>query len=175
MKRFLLSSLMVGACALLFASVVNAQPQQRQMMMHRGAQGPMGMLQMDELNLTDEQKTQVQQIFLDVRKKNIDIEAKQKLGRIELGELTMADTPDQKKIDAKVAELGQLHASKMSTHINAMLAVQKILTPEQRKKAKELRLFNHFGPYGFGDGPMHRGAGRFGRFPRFMQMDNDEE
>jgi len=169
MKRFFLSLTTVAACALLFAAHANAQPHQR--MMQREQAPAMRMRLADALGLTDEQKDQIHQIFLDARKKNIDTDAKQKLARIDLGELMMAEAPDQKKIDAKIAEVSQLHATKMSSHIASVLAVQKLLTPEQRKKAKELRLFERFGHRGFGGGFMHEGPG--GGFRRHMQMRDD--
>jgi Spy/CpxP family protein refolding chaperone len=169
MKRFFLYIMAVAIGVVLFAAVANAQPQGRMMQRERGA--GFGMRLGEELGLTDEQKDQIHQIFLDARKKNIDTNAKQELARIELHELMTADTPDQKKIDAKVAELSQLHAARMSSHIASVLAVQKLLTPEQRNKAKELRLFERFGHRGFGGGMMHGGPG--GGFRRHMQMRDD--
>jgi Spy/CpxP family protein refolding chaperone len=170
MKRFLLYVMAGATCVALVAAVANAQPQGRMMQHERGA-GFRALLS-EELDLTDEQKDQIHQIFLDARKKNIDTNAKQELARIELHELMSADTPDQKKIDAKVAELSQLHSAKMSSHIASVLAVQKLLTPEQRKKAKELRLFERFGHRGFGGGFMHGGPGG-GGFRRHMMMRDD--
>ena len=171
MKRFFLYVMAVVIGVVLFAAVANAQPQGR--MMHREKGPGFGMRLGDELDLTDAQKDQIHQIFLDARKKNIDTNAKQELARIELHELMMADTPDQKKIDAKVAELSQLHGAKMSARISSVLAVQKLLTPEQRKKAKELRLFERFGHRGFGRGLMHDGPGD--GFRRHMQMRDDSD
>ncbi|MGH7451408.1 MAG: Spy/CpxP family protein refolding chaperone, partial [bacterium] len=119
----------------------------------------------EELGLTDQQKEQIRQARLDARKKNIDVEAKQKLARIELHELMGADTPDQSKINAKISELSKLHETLMRNRIESHLAVQKVLTPEQRKKAKELRPmmrerfrggFRHF--EGDGPGMMRRGG-----------------
>jgi len=172
MKRFFLYVMAVAIGVVLFASFASAQPQERMKMRERSA--GFGMRLGEELSLTDEQKDQIHQIFLDARKKNIDTNAKQELARIELGELMMADAPDQKKIDAKVAELSQLHATKMSSRIASVLAVQKLLTPEQRKKAKELRLFERFGHRGFDRGLMHDGPGG-GGFRRHMQMRDDDE
>ena len=155
MKRFSLYLIAASAAMILFTTMAAAQPRQR-MMMHRGDGERMGMRWSEELKLTDEQKDQIRQIFLDTRKKNIDLEAKLKLGRIELHELMTADTPDQKKIDAQISALSQLHEAKMRVRIESLLAIQKLLTPEQRKKAKELRLFERFHErrqFGFGGGP----------------------
>jgi Spy/CpxP family protein refolding chaperone len=119
----------------------------------------------EELGLTDQQKEQIHQAMLDTRKKNIDVEAKQKLASIELHELMGADTPDQSKINAKISELSKLHETLMRNRVELHLAIQKGLTPEQRKKAKELRPlmrehrggFRHF--QGGGPGMMRGGFG----------------
>lgn len=171
MKRFFLYVMAIAIGVVLFATFASAQPQERMKMRERSA--GFGMRLGDELDLTDAQEDQIHQIFLEARKKNIDTNAKQELARIELHEQMMADTPDQKKIDAKVAELSQLHGARMSSRIASVLAVQKLLTPEQRKKAKELRLFERFGHRGFGGGMMHDGPGG-GGFRRHMQMRDDD-
>lgn len=137
MKRasFLMFAMIVG----LFASLAVAQPP------HNGPrprdqQGErMSKLPFDELGLTDEQKAQIHAILSNTRKQNIDISAKLKLAQIELHELIQADSPEQSKIDAKISEVSQLREKRMRSHIESRLAVQKILTPEQRKKARELR------------------------------------
>jgi len=97
----------------------------------------------EKLGLSAEQKEQIHKIMLDTRKKNIEAEAKGKIARIELHELLGADTPDQKKIDAKIAELSQLHEATLRNRVETMLAVKKVLTPEQRLKMKELRPLEH--------------------------------
>jgi protein CpxP len=131
MKR--LSFLMIAT--VLLANLVMAQPPQDRMR----PRGMMGEPLLEELGLSDEQKAQIHQIRLETRKKNIDTEAKLKLARIELHELMDVDTPDQGKINTKITEVSQLREKIMRSHIESRLAVQKILTPEQRKKAKELR------------------------------------
>lgn len=164
MKRF---SLIVAAATVLLANAVMAQPQPGGMM-HRGMMmgERTGKSFAEELGLTDAQKTQINQTMLDMRKKNIDVEAKLKLAGIELHELMSADTPDQGKINAKISEVSQLREKIMRSHIETKLAIQKVLTPEQRKKAKDLRSsgfmkmrqhggFRHFG----GPGMMRRGGG----------------
>jgi Spy/CpxP family protein refolding chaperone len=161
---------------LLMSSMAMAQP--RAGMRQRAEVGQMRQPLWEQLGLTDEQKAQVRQIMLDTRKKNIDVEAKQKLARLELHELMAGDTPDQGKINAKISELSKLHETLMRNRIESHLAVQKVLTPEQRMKAKELRPlmrerfrggFRHFQ----GGGPgMMRGGG-FGLGPG-LDMPFDE-
>jgi periplasmic protein CpxP/Spy len=162
MKRFSLPLIAGCAALMLMGSMAMAQP--RGGMMQRAQGEQMRKPWAEQLGLTDEQKAQVRQIMLDTRKKNIDVEAKQKLARIELQELMGADTPDQKKIDAKVDELSQIRTTLMHNRINTLLAVQKVLTPDQRKKAKELRPFGPHGGSGHFGGPgMMMRRGGFGR------------
>jgi Spy/CpxP family protein refolding chaperone len=165
MKRFSL----IAIAIMFIATAAMAQP--------RGGMAPRseGKTPFEQLGLSDEQKAQIQQLLLDTRKKNIDVEAKQKLARIELHELMNADSPDQGKINTKIGELSKLHETLMRNRIESKLAIQKILTPEQRKKAKQMgpwmherfRDGEHFGP-----GMMRRGG--FGH-PDIMDMPELED
>ncbi|MCI0690972.1 Spy/CpxP family protein refolding chaperone [candidate division KSB1 bacterium] len=175
MKRFSLSLIAGCAAMMLMSSLAMAQPRGGMRQLAEGGQIRQPMF--EELGLTDQQKEQIRQVMLDTRKKNIDVEAKQKLARIELHELMGADTPDQSKINAKISELSKLHETLMRNRIESHLAVQKVLTPEQRKKAKELRPlmrerrggFRHFQ----GGGPRMMRGGGFGLGPG-LDMPFDE-
>jgi len=159
MKRFSLMALAM----LIFATVAMAQPPQSGMMHREMMKERLGKSPLEELGLSDAQKSQIHQTLLDTRKKNIDVEAKLKLAGIELHELTNAETPDQAKINAKISEVSKLRETLMRNGIETKLAVQKILTPEQRKKMHGSRasIFgrgrhgaHHFG----GPGMMRRGG-----------------
>ncbi|MCA9742513.1 MAG: Spy/CpxP family protein refolding chaperone [Deferribacteres bacterium] len=136
MKKY--SAFVAATCLMLIASLAIAQPRQRQFQKQGGP--AKGAFMAEALGLTDVQKEQIQGIHSAAQKERIDRQAKMKIARIELRELMVADTPDQGKIDAKVNELSTLQASMMKARVHNQLAVQKILTPEQRKKAKALRL-----------------------------------
>lgn len=159
MKRF--PHLFTGALAVLVMSA-GLLPAQPRMGMHGGPERmqPRKALA-EELGLSAEQKEKIRQIKLAAHKQNIEQRAKLQLARLELHELMQADSPDQKQIEAKLAELSKLRDVAMHNHVNTFLEMQKVLTPEQRKKAKDLRLWGN-GP-GFGqrhDGPgLGRGEG----------------
>ncbi len=122
----------------------------------------------EKLGLSAAQKEQIEKITLDARKKNIATEAKSKIARIELHELMAADAPDQKKLDAKIAELSQAHEAMLRSRVETMLAIKKILTPEQRAKLKELRPFGAGMRGGMGKpghGMMDGGPHHMGRRP----------
>jgi Spy/CpxP family protein refolding chaperone len=185
MKRLFLWLVAGSAALVMMAGLALAQPP--------AGEAPSGARQrmqqqnrFEQLGLSDQQKEQIHQTLLDTRKKNIDVEAKQKLGRIELHELMSADTPDQGKINAKITELSKLHETLMRNHVESRLAIQKVLTPEQRTKLKALRPmmmrehfrggFRHFD--GGGPGMMRRGGfGRgmgLGMFPEEPELDEEE-
>jgi Spy/CpxP family protein refolding chaperone len=178
MKGYFSSLIAVGATVLLITSMAAAQTQQRPgRMMHRGISDSMRGRWTEQLGLSDAQKEQIHQVLLDTRKKNIEVNAKEKVARIELHELVSADSPDQKEIDAQIATLAQLQESGMRNRVEAILAVQKVLTPEQRKKAKELRSFGRFlgGPGALEGRPGMGRQGRFGRRPGMGVPPPDDE
>ncbi len=132
--------------AALWVNAALAQPRERKMPFGEGERWS------EALDLNDGQKSQMRQIMLDTRKRNIETEARLKVARLELHELMQEDDPDQKKIDAKITEVSKLRETMMRAHVESRLAVQKLLTPEQRKRMQELRPFERF----------HHGRGHFG-------------
>ena len=164
MKRF--SFLPLAAATMLCCGLAFAQPAAPEPAEEFDGFDRPGMHEMmaEKLGLSAEQKEQIRKITLDARKKNIEVEAKGKVARIELHELMAADAPDQHKINAKITELSQTHETLLRSRVETMLAVKKILTPEQRAKMKELR---PFGPGMHGRmGKPGQGQGMMG--PRHM-------
>lgn len=168
MKRFswmALAMLVIAGSAMAQPPQGGMQPPQGGMMMHREMMKErMGKSPLEELGLSDAQKTQIHQTLLDTRKKNIDVEAKLKLAGIELHELMRAEAPDQAKINVKISEVSKLRETLMRNGIETKLAVHKILTPEQRKKLQEsqasrLGRGRHGARFFGGAGMMHRGGG----------------
>lgn len=96
-----------------------------------------------QLNLTDEQKKDIEKLQFDLRKKNIDQEAALKTARLELAQLFKADNPDQATIEKKVSQISQLQAQQHVRRVDHWFAVNKLLTPEQQKVWKRVsgRLF----------------------------------
>ncbi len=161
MKRFMMFTTLI---AMLFASVIaTAQPR-------RGMQGGRQRMEaprknaMEELGLSKEQKTKLREVFMSARKQGIEIRAKQQVARLEMQELMAAESPDKAKIDAKIAEISKLHESTMKHKVETMLAAQQVLTPEQREKAKEMRIFSRMQR-----GQRHFGKGMRGRGGQFRQ------
>jgi Spy/CpxP family protein refolding chaperone len=91
------------------------------------------------LNLTPEQKTQLQE-FRKARQEERKAFAEQtrKL-RADLRELMADPSANEKKIGGLIDEMSRLRATRMKNEIKKSLDMKKIFTPEQLEKLKNLR------------------------------------
>lgn len=145
MKRFSFSLAAALMAMALCANLLQAQPRG-----HAPADRDRPQMRrniIEELGLTDEQKEKIRQIRVQAHKQRIEQRAKMQLARIELRELVQAGNPDQKLLDAKIAEVSKLQETALRNRIATHLEVQKVFTAEQRKKAQELRPFRGFGDF----------------------------
>ncbi len=86
-----------------------------------------------ELELTDEQMDELQDIFLASAKKLIPKRGELKLARLEMGAMMSDPEPDRKKIEAHVRNVGALQTEVRLLQMMRRLDVLAVLTPEQRK------------------------------------------
>jgi len=93
----------------------------------------------DALGLTDDQLDKLHKIKTDFKKSYIMDEAKLKVAKLELEELLDADNANMKSIEKKVKEIAGLKESLLLAKVKTRTEAKKLLTEEQRKKAKELR------------------------------------
>jgi Spy/CpxP family protein refolding chaperone len=105
--------------------------------------------------LTAEQRKQVDSIRLDFLKKTEDIRSQMRKKRIELMELRTKATPDENAVDQVRQEIWALQDRMIKERREMSRAVDKLLTPEQR------RSFSRFG---------RGGMGRFGRGGGFCRQ-----
>jgi len=92
------------------------------------------------LNLTPEQKEQIQQQRSMNKQKWAELRDKMREKRLELkGELEKPDT-DRNKINAIIAEIKTLTGEQLELRVNNILATKQILTPEQFKKLQERKV-----------------------------------
>lgn len=118
MKAFLVTILV------LFSGVAMAQP---------GAGRGMQRNMLDELNLSEAQRKQVEQIHNDAMKQGIDRRAELSKAMVDLRQLARADRPDQAAMAGKIKQIESLRTT-MSTHrLDTWFAINKILNPEQQK------------------------------------------
>jgi Spy/CpxP family protein refolding chaperone len=93
----------------------------------------------EELGLDDQQLGQLKKLRTENRRAAIKRHADVQLARLALRELMDSPSVDEKALQARTKELGDLHAANLRARAEARLALRKILTPEQQKKLTQLR------------------------------------
>jgi Spy/CpxP family protein refolding chaperone len=93
----------------------------------------------ERLGLSEEQATQLREIHSEQRKAGIRQQADMRIARMELEELLMADTVDEKAVAAKVDQISRLQDKALRARVDTRLAVRKILSPEQARELGKLR------------------------------------
>ena len=102
------------------------------------------------LDLTDAQVAQIKQIRSEQRARMQSSHEQMKSIHEQLKTLITADTFDEGKVQAVIAQQQQMQATQMLEHAREMNAIYKVLNPQQKAKAIKM-----FGSMGFG--PMHGG------------------
>ena len=117
------------------------------------------LLDLEELELTDEQSDRIMGIMTETRKETIQLRSAFKIARIEMGELLTQDAVDNEAIAQKADQIGQSAQQLVQLWTAAAIDVRDLLTPEQVKTARPyLMKFLSHGRGGHG----HRRWGRTG-------------
>lgn len=85
------------------------------------------------LNLTDEQKKEVETIHFDAAKQAIATRSKIATANLEFRQLLHAENPDKAAIEKKISEIAQFKTQVVQTKIGNWFTINKLLTPEQQK------------------------------------------
>jgi len=93
----------------------------------------------ERLGITEEQAAKIRQQTSEFRKASIRSRAEVEVKRVELEDLLRAENPDRVAIDRKVDEIGAARVAQAKARIHYRLAMREVLTPEQRKKLREMR------------------------------------
>ena len=93
----------------------------------------------DKLNLTDQQKKEMQNLRIELQRKNIPLQSQVRLARLEIQQLMAAEKPEKGKIEKWMKEVSDLQLQMKLNGVNHMFAVRAILTPEQLKEWKDGR------------------------------------
>lgn len=107
----------------------------------------------EELKLTDEQKSKLENLYFEFRKNRAEIAGKLNKARIELQELLSAEKPDKSAVDRKVDEISGYTRELFKNRVNYWYNILQVLTPEQKKILKEKLGYRHrlgFGVWGRG-------------------------
>jgi Spy/CpxP family protein refolding chaperone len=107
---------------------------------HRGGPGfGMRMEAIQELDLTDTQRSRLADIREQHLKAAIPVEAELRLARLELGKLLRADKPEVGAVDRQIDRITELRGTLMKNHVTGMLESRALLNPMQQKKLHDLR------------------------------------
>ena len=134
----------------------------------RGGRGPMAMMMMHglrQLNLTDDQKTQIKQIRESNKEGTQAIAKRMIAAREALGDVATADTVVEADIRAKAADVAAVEVDAALLRAKVHAQVFALLTPEQKAKAKELRAEGKGRQKQMLGRGMRGGMGRGGRGP----------
>ena len=95
----------------------------------QGARGAMGILQIKDL--TDEQKSKINDIVYNHRLKSLDTKNELEKNQIKMDQLMQADSPDENAILSLVEKNGELKTVLNKSRIEMMFELRGLLTPEQ--------------------------------------------
>ncbi len=101
--------------------------QDEQMPRHAGRE------MMEALNLTDAQKGQMEKLRTELEKKQVAVQGKIALLRVDLKELFQAENPDRGAIEKKMKEVSDLQHQLKVNGLDHLFAVKGILTADQQK------------------------------------------
>ena len=90
------------------------------------------------LDLDDQQRTLIGEIKSRMMKETIQRNADMRIVHIELRDLLIQDPVDMKAVEAKVKQSEMMRTEMHLSHIKAMEDIKTKLTPEQRKKFREM-------------------------------------
>jgi Spy/CpxP family protein refolding chaperone len=111
--------------------------------MGQGMMGPgmgQGMLAQPNLDLSDEQRSQIDKIRTDARKKQLDLAKQMRSEQRKLQALYDTDKPDREAIRAERKKIQDLQLQVMQNHMTAHNEMDDVLTDEQRE---QLRYWGH--------------------------------
>jgi len=180
MKRIMMAVLVAGAIAAVASAQCPGMGQQpggpmmekKEIMIKMDREGHPGMgmgrgqwwenpMAVKEMGLSDDQVKKIDDLSLKHRKETIKAQADLQVAQMELQDLMENQAPDG-DIRKKSKEVFQLRERMHDAKIEHMLAIRKLLTPEQQKKLKDLRsaMRGHMGMEKCGMGQCGMGQGQ---------------
>jgi periplasmic protein CpxP/Spy len=87
-----------------------------------------------KLGLTADQQKRMDDIFQQNRLKLIDLNAAVQKAEVTMEPLVSADQPDEARIEAQIDQVAQARAELEKANARFLLAIRRVLTPEQWKK-----------------------------------------
>jgi Spy/CpxP family protein refolding chaperone len=90
------------------------------------------------LKLTEDQQSQFEKISFDIKKKQIELNAKVETARLELQRLMNADQLDKSAVEKKMTEIANHQVALRMNHINGWAEKNKVLNADQQKIWKKM-------------------------------------
>ena len=169
MKTKIFSLILIIALVGLYSNT--AFPQKRSFPKNEFFKGKM----LEKLNLTDEQKSKIEDARLAHQKQMIDLKANLQKKLLALKELRVKDNLDRSSVIAAVKDINQARNDIALARANNLMDFYEILTPEQRKTVKDnIGFFREFGQnnrWNMWGGEGH-GRGNFGPMHKRMDKQN---
>lgn len=141
LKFFVLSALLIGLTVDVSAQQQNRRLQnqakgdcQGQMMNRSERQGQNQQRMMTQLNLTDEQRSKVEEIHLNGQKGMIPLRNNIQEKNAQLRTLRTSADYDEAAVNALIEEIGELRTAMMAMRTGHQQQIREILTDEQRIK-----------------------------------------
>jgi Spy/CpxP family protein refolding chaperone len=109
-----------------------------------------------KLHVSDEQIGKIKTISQDHQLQAIDLRADWEKQEAVLGFQMDTDSPDETQVLTQIDKVAQARARLEKSSVQSMLAVRRVLTPEQAKILRDLRPMGHPGPppmFGHAGGP----------------------
>jgi periplasmic protein CpxP/Spy len=98
-----------------------------------------------QLNLTDDQKRKMDDIFQQHRLNLIDLHANLEKQEVLMGPMISADQPNEAQVLAQIDKIAQARADLEKADARMLFDLRKTLTPEQWQKLKAMREEHHDG------------------------------
>lgn len=151
MKKSIIALLVLFSFSLVFTNTITAQK--------RGLKGERMLLRsFEKLDLTEEQRNQIEDLNYDFRMKAIELNSKKRQNNLAISKLLKESTINENEILKLNGQNNSINTELSKMRIEKRIKTHKILTPEQREQ---------LGTYPrFRDGNDGYGMGRFGRDSR---------
>jgi len=142
------------AIALLLVGTALAFPGKHEGMGDRDGSGEMKMRQnlREELELTDQQIEQFEEMKYERRLASIDLRASLEKEKIEMERLMSSNDLDRKKIMSQAEKVADIQKEMHLARVEGQLDMMEILTQEQREKMKDLEMRKPRMGRSFGEG-----------------------
>lgn len=101
------------------------------------SQGDPEQMMMGRLNLTEQQRTDLQKLRADMERGMVKTQSAIHIARIDLRQLLAGEKLDKTAIEKKVREISNLQQEAKGALIDHLFSVYAMLTPEQQKTFKE--------------------------------------